>query len=126
MRLLVGFSAVACVLAFVGIFGVLSLSVNSRRRELAIRTAVGAQRRDIRGLVFGEALRVIAAGLGLGMGMAACLVYALRALLYGVEPTDLPTLIGAPMLLSVIAVLAAWRPAQNATKVDPMEALRHE
>jgi putative ABC transport system permease protein len=126
MRLLAAFSATACVLAFVGIFGVLSLSVNARRRELAIRTALGSPRGHILGLVFGEAFRLVAMGVALGLGIAACLVHPLRALLYGVAPIDLPTLIAAPMALLVIAVLAAWIPARSASAADPMEALRHE
>ncbi len=88
MRLLVAFSLVGSVLALVGIYGVLSLSVGSRRREIAIRMAVGARRRDVLGLVLVEGLKLIGVGLLLGGGVAIALARVLRAFLFGVVPTD--------------------------------------
>ena len=87
MQLLVGFSLVGSVLTLVGIYGVLSLSVASRRREIAIRAAVGAERRDIRNLVFAEGFRLIAGGVVAGMAAALVLSRVLRSFLFGVEPT---------------------------------------
>jgi putative ABC transport system permease protein len=126
MRLLVGFSIVASALTLVGVYGVLSLSVASRRRELAIRTAVGAERRDILKLVLGEGLRLIAGGVIAGLVAAIALSRVLRTFLFEVEPTDPATLIGVGALFVCVALLACWAPARRAAKVDPLEALRCE
>ena len=126
MRLLVGFSLVASVLASVGIYGVLSLSVNSRRREIAVRSAVGAQRRDIVVLVLREGFRLIAVGLVFGAGIALVLSRVLRSFLFGVQPSDPLVLLGGTLLLAVVALLACLLPARRAAKADPMEALRYE
>jgi putative ABC transport system permease protein len=126
MQLLTGFSIVGSVLTLVGIYGVLSLSVASRRRELAIRTAVGAQGRDIRKLIFGEGFRLIAAGIGAGLVAALALSRVLRTFLFGVEPTDPLTLIGVGAVFAMVAMLACWVPTRRAMAVDPLEALRYE
>jgi putative ABC transport system permease protein len=126
MQLLAGFSIVGSVLTLVGIYGVLSLSVASRRRELAIRSAVGAAQTDIRNLVFGEGFRLIAGGIIAGIAAALLLSRVLRTFLYGVEPTDPLTLIVVGLLFSIVALLACWGPTRRAAKVDPLEALRYE
>jgi len=126
MRLLIGFSIVASALTLVGIYGVLSLSVAARRRELAIRTAMGAGRRDLLRLVLGEGLRLIALGVAAGLAAAIVLSRVLRSFLFEVEPTDPVTLIVAPLLFVGVALLACWSPARRAAKVDPLEALRYE
>jgi len=126
MRLLEGFSFVACALALVGIYGVLSLSVSSRKREIAIRNALGAQRRDILALVLREGFRLIAVGLLLGAGLAIILARALRTFLFEVQPTDPLTLLGVVILFAAVALPACYLPGRRATKVDPMEALRYE
>src|SRR5262245_28095528 len=126
MRLLVGFSIVANVLTLVGIYGVLSLSVASRRREIAIRAAVGAGGRDILSLVLGEGFRLIAIGVLAGLAAAIAFSRILRTFLFGVEPTDPGTLIVVGLLFSCVALFSCWFPAQRATRVDPIEALRDE
>ena len=126
MQLLVGFSLVGSVLTLVGIYGVLSLSVASRRREIAIRTAVGAERRDIRKLVLAEGFRLIAGGVISGIGAALILSRVLRSFLFEVEPTDPATLIGVGLIFASVALLACWGPTHRAAKVDPLEALRYE
>jgi putative ABC transport system permease protein len=126
MRLLIGFSIVASALTLVGIYGVLSLSVAARRRELAIRTAMGAGRRDLLKLVMGEGLRLIAGGVATGMAAAIVLSRVLRSFLFEVEPTDPATLIVVGLLFVAVALLACWSPARRAAKVDPLEALRYE
>jgi putative ABC transport system permease protein len=125
-QLLVGFSVVGTILTLIGIYGVLSLSVASRRREIAIRTAVGAQRRDIRNMIFGEGFWLIGGGLVAGTGAALILARVLRVFLFEVEPTDPLTLIGAGILFSGVALVACWIPTRRATSVDPLEALRYE
>jgi len=126
MQLLVGFAIIASALTLVGIYGVLSLSVAARRREIAIRTAVGAERRDILKLVFGEGLRLISGGVILGLAAAVILSQFLKAFLFGVKPTDPAILIGVGLSFVCVALLACWVPARRATKVDPLEALRYE
>jgi putative ABC transport system permease protein len=126
MRLLVGFAIVASTLTLIGIYGVLSLSVAARRREIAIRTAVGAERRDILRLVFSEGARLIAGGVVTGLVASLFLSQFLRAFLFGVQPNDPFILTGVGMLFVCVSLLACWVPARRATKVDPLEALRDE
>ena len=126
MQLLVGFSLVGSVLTLVGIYGVLSLSVAARRKEIAIRTAVGARQSDIRNLIFAEGFRLIAGGVISGIAAAIILSRVLRSFLFEVEPTDPVTLFGVGLLFAVVALLACWAPTRRATKVDPLEALRYE
>ena len=126
MQLLIGFAVVACVLTLGGIYGMLSLSVASRRREIAIRIAVGAEKRDVLRLVLREGLAVIAVGLTVGLVAAAGLSRVLRAFLFEVEPTDPATLVTMGSLFAAVALLACWFPARRAAAVDPVTALREE
>ena len=126
MRLLVAFAFAGSVLALVGIYGVLSLSVGSRRREIAIRIAIGAQRRNVFGLVLTEGLKLIVVGLVIGTVASIALGLGLRAFLFGVAPADPVTLAGVAILFTAVALLACWMPARRAARVDPMEALRCE
>jgi putative ABC transport system permease protein len=126
MRLLIGFALVASALTLVGIYGVLSLSVAARRRELAIRTAMGARRTEILKLVLGEGLRLIALGVAAGLAAAIVLSRVLRSFLFDVAPTDPVTLVVVILLFVGVALLACWAPARRAAKVDPLEALRYE
>jgi putative ABC transport system permease protein len=96
------------------------------RREIAIRTAVGAGRRSIRNLVLVEGFRLIAGGVIIGMAAALVLSRVLRSFLFGVETTDPVALIGVVLLFAAVALLAFWIPATRATQVDPLEALRYE
>ncbi|HZU25548.1 MAG TPA: FtsX-like permease family protein [Bryobacteraceae bacterium] len=126
MRLLVGFAVVGSVLTLVGIYGVLSLSEATRRREIAIRTAVGAERRDIWNLIYSEGFRLIAGGVICGIAGALVLTRALRSFLFEVEPADPATLIAVGVLFAAVALLACWAPARRAVRVDPVEVLRYE
>jgi predicted permease len=126
MRLLIGFAGVATALALVGIYGVLSLSVGSRTKEIAVRVAVGAPYLEIFRLIMGEGFRLIVLGLALGTLVTFVLGQSLATFLFGVKPTDPLTLGGTALVFAVVALLACWLPARRATKVDPMEALRYE
>jgi putative ABC transport system permease protein len=126
MQLLIGFSLVASVLTLVGVYGVLSLSVASRRRELAIRSALGAEQKDIRKLIFGEGFQLIAGGVLAGVALAIVLSRVLRSFLFEVQPGDPATLIVAGALFIGVALLACWAPVRRAARVDPMVALRYE
>jgi putative ABC transport system permease protein len=125
-RLLIGFAALAVLLAAAGIYGVMSLNVNSRVQEFGIRTALGARPRDVLGLVLGNGMRLAVTGIGLGVGGALWLTRFLESLLFEVKPADLPTLIAAVLLLAAVALLACYLPARRAMNVDPMVALRYE
>jgi len=126
MNLLTGFSAVGSLLTLVGIYGVLSLSVASRRKELAIRSAMGAQQTDIRKLIFGEGFRLIASGVIAGVVLAIVLSRVLKSFLFEVQPSDPATLIAVAALCVGVGLLACWAPVRRAAKVDPLEALRYE
>ena len=126
MQLLVGFAVVGSMLTLVGIYGVLALSVASRRRELGIRLAVGAQQKDIRRLIFGEGFRLIASGVFAGIVLAIVLSRVLRSFLFEVQPNDPMTLMVVGALFAGVALLACWAPVRRAAEVDPLEALRYE
>jgi putative ABC transport system permease protein len=126
MRLLVGFALVASALALVGIYGVLSLSVGARTKEIAVRMAIGAQEHEILRLVLSEGLRLIALGVVLGAILAVSLGRVLETFLFEAKPADPITLGGAALLFTAVALLACLLPALRASRVDPMEALRCE
>jgi putative ABC transport system permease protein len=126
MRLLTAFSLAATSLALVGLYGVLSLSVGSRTKEIAVRKAVGAQRHEILRLILGEGSRLIALGLALGTAVAVLVGHLLGALLFDVQPGDPLVLAGAAVLFGVVALAACSLPAVRAARVDLMEALRQE
>jgi putative ABC transport system permease protein len=124
--LLGAFAALALVMALVGLIAVMAVSVAQRTHELGIRVALGAQRRDVIGLVMGQGVKLVGIGIALGLVGASALTRVLTTLLYEVKPTDPLTFLAAPVLLIVVAILACWAPARRATKVDPLTALRHE
>jgi putative ABC transport system permease protein len=126
MQLLIGFSLVGSALTLVGVYGVLSLSVASRRRELAIRSALGAKQMDIRKLIFGEGFRLVAGGVLAGVALAMVLSRVLRSFLFEVQPSDPGTLTVVGALFVGVALLACWVPVRRAERVDPLEALRYE
>lgn len=126
MHLLTGFSVVGSVLTLVGIYGVLTLSVASRRRELAIRSAVGAQQSHIRKLIFGEGFRLIAWGVVAGAVLSVVVSQVLRSFLFEVQPSDPVTLLVVGALFVSVGLLACWVPVRRAATVDPLEALRYE
>ena len=120
------FGAAALLLAIQGIVGVLSYSVAQRRREIGIRMALGAAPSDVFGVVLGRALRLTAAGLGLGIAAALGLTRLLGGLLYGVTPTDPGTFLLAGLLVMATALAACAIPARRAMRVDPLVAIRAE
>jgi len=124
--LLAVFATFALTLATVGIYGVISHSVSQRTRELGLRMALGAQQRDVLGLVMRQGLKLVLAGLALGLVGSFVVTQFLASLLFAVSPTDLPTFVTVSLVLAAIALLACYIPAQRAAKVDPMVSLRCE
>jgi len=120
------FSIFALVLACLGLYGVLSFAVVQRTREIGVRVALGAQKRDILSLVVGQGVKLALTGAAVGIAGAFAATRLISSLLFGVTPTDPLTFLGVSLLLLLVAVLASWLPARRATKVDPMEALRCE
>jgi predicted permease len=118
------FAAIALALALVGLYGVLSYAITIRRRELAIRIALGAGGRQILSMLVVETLRVAVPAIAIGLVAAAALGRVTAGLLYDVEAIDLPTFIAVPALFLFTACVAAYRPARRATAVDPTTALR--
>jgi putative ABC transport system permease protein len=125
-QLVSAFAALATLLAAVGVFSVLLFMVQQRSREFSVRLAIGAGARDLLRLVLGQALRLIAVGVVLGLGASAALARSLEALLFGVAPMDPITFLVAPAMLTVIALLACLAPAVRALRADPAAALRAE
>jgi predicted permease len=124
--LLAVFAGVALVMAGLGVFGVLSFLVAQRTRELGIRVALGAAPSAVRRMVVGRGLGLVAAGLAIGVVGAVALTRLMASLLYGVTATDPLTYGGVAAVLLAIGALASYLPAQRATRVDPIIALRAE
>lgn len=120
------FGFVALVLAAVGLYGAMAFSVTRRTAEIGIRTALGATRREVVTLILRDAARVIVPGLVVGVGLALAAVRVIRAQLFGLSPTDLPTIVAMVCVVAGVAFFAAYVPARRAARVDPTEALRAE
>ena len=126
MGLLGVFAVLALVLASVGLYGVMALSVVQRTRELGIRLALGASRASVMGLVLRQGARLAGIGLLIGVAMALLVGRLLASFLFGVEPNDFPTLGFVAAVLSAASLLACWLPTLRATRVDPIVALSSE
>jgi len=126
MLLLAIFSGLALTLAAIGVYGVVNYLVSQRTRELGIRVALGARRRQMMQLVVGGSLRPIVAGLIVGVAGAMFGARLLSTLLYSVKPSDPSVLAGIVALLGLTAAAACWLPARRAATVDPLVALREE
>jgi len=120
------FSIFALALACLGIYGVLSFAVVQRTREIGLRIALGAERKDVVVLVVGQGLKLASLGIALGLIAALGVTRLVAGLLYGVTPSDPVAFICVTLLLLLVAALASWLPARRAAKVDPMIALRQE
>jgi putative ABC transport system permease protein len=124
--LVMTFAGLALLLAMVGVFGILAYAVQQRSREFGVRIALGATRSDVLNLVVRSAARVIAAGLIVGLGLAAALGRSLATMLFGVQPLDVVTFASAALVLALTAAAATVAPAWRAARTDPIVALRSE
>ena len=120
------FATLALSLACIGLYGVMSYGVARRTHEIGVRMALGAQRRDVVGLVLRETMLLVFIGVGAGLSAAFATTRLIRSLLYGLTPNDPLTIGLAGLLLLAVAAMAGYLPARRAARVDPMEALRHE
>ena len=119
-------AAFSLTIACVGLFGVLSYSVQQRTREIGVRTALGARTGDIVSLVVRSGLTIVFAGLAGGLAAAALLVQSLSKILYGIRPLDPVTFAIVPVFLVLAAAVACVAPARRAARIDPLRALRGE
>jgi putative ABC transport system permease protein len=126
MRLILLLAATALGLATLGIYGVIAYFVTQRTPEIGLRLAIGAERREVVGMVIGHGLKISLAGIVIGLAAALMLSRVMTSLLYEVEPTDPQTLLAVAGLLVVTSCVASWVPAAKAARVDPLVALRFE
>jgi putative ABC transport system permease protein len=120
------FGLSALFLAALGVYGLLAFAVTERTREIGVRMALGAQRSTVLQMVLSHGLRMVAAGAIIGLVAAFGLARFIEALLFGVTPNDPPTFIGITVLLFAVTILATLIPGRQATKVDPLVALRQD
>jgi hypothetical protein len=126
VRVLSGFAVLACLLAATGIHALLSFALSTRTREIGVRVALGAGRRDILAMMLGQSLRHAAIGLAFGLVIALLTGQAMRGLLFGVEPADAGTLLAATGLALVMTLAGTLVPAFRALGVSPVVAMRVE
>jgi putative ABC transport system permease protein len=119
-------SLLAPGLAAIGIYGVVACVVTRRRREVGIRMALGASVRDVRRLILGQTLRPVAAGIAIGIAIAAGVGRVLQSVLFGVSPFDPVAYLIAPLVMIAVAALATWLPTRQALQADPVTTLRSE
>jgi predicted permease len=120
------FAIAATLIATCGLYGLMAYAVTQRRREIGVRMALGADRRDVLRLVLARALRIVVAGLTVGLAGAAGVTRVLQRFLFGVTPTDPIAFTIVTLLLLAVGLMAAWLPARRASQIDPWAALRAE
>jgi ABC-type antimicrobial peptide transport system permease subunit len=124
--LLTTFAALALMLAAIGIYGVMSYAVSQRTPEIGIRLALGAESRDILGMIVRDAARLVAIGLGIGVVLALALGRTLTSLLYETAGTDAATFASVVAVLAGVAFAASYLPARRASRIPPVDALRYQ
>ena len=125
-RLSAFFAGLALLLACIGLYGIMSYTVAGKTREIGIRVALGAQRRDVLNMVMREGLLLVVIGLAVGIPLSLASSRMLHTFLFGLKGTDPVSLVMVIALLGIVGVMAGFIPARRATKVDPTVALRYE
>jgi ABC-type antimicrobial peptide transport system permease subunit len=126
MLLLTIFGAAALLVAAIGIYGLMAYSVQQRSGEIGIRMAIGAESSQIRSMVVFEGMRLALLGVALGIVGSFGLTHLIASFLFGVKAWDATVFTAVPILLSAVALAAAWLPARRAATIDPIKALRYE
>jgi putative ABC transport system permease protein len=126
MKLLTGFAIIGLLLASIGVYGVLAYYVSQRTREIGVRAALGATRRQLSSLVVRQSMLPIAAGVSAGIGGSLASGRLLQEFLYEVRPGDPYVMAAIVTLLIIVGLLASWLPARRAASIDPVSALRNE
>ena len=121
-----GFGGLALLLACIGVYGVMAFSVIQRTKEIGIRIALGARRREVVSLFVWRSTRLTLIGIGIGLALSLAVSRLLQGMLFGLTPTDALTFVGVTAVLAGVAMLASWLPARRAARVDPMQSLRYE
>jgi len=117
-------AGIALLLGAVGVYAVIAYAVSRRTAEIGVRLALGARASDVRWMVLRQGGTVVLAGIGVGLVGAVLLTRTLRAMLFGVSPTDVPSYATLTAVMLLVALAALYLPARRASRVDPMEALR--
>lgn len=120
------FAAVAAVIAAIGVYGVLAYAASRRTMEFGVRLALGARPTDVRRLALGSGARLVAIGIACGVALAVSVARFLSSMLFGLTPLDAPTYVTVAVVFAAVGLLASYIPAQRATRVDPLVALRYE
>ncbi|MFC1530495.1 FtsX-like permease family protein, partial [Gemmatimonadota bacterium] len=117
---------VALILGSIGLYGIIAFEVSRRTREVGVRMALGAQRRDVLTMVLWNGIRLVLVGLLIGVPIAALAAQGMTALLFGIDPLDPITFVGIPLILLGVTIAATMTPARRAARVNPIDALHHE
>jgi putative ABC transport system permease protein len=126
MVLMTIFGGSSLLLAAIGIYAMMAYSVQQRTQEIGIRLALGADSSNVRNMIVFQGLRLALIGVALGIAAALALTRLVIGFLFGVKAWDPLVFTSVPVLLSAIALFAVWLPARRASRIDPIEALRHE
>jgi putative ABC transport system permease protein len=126
MTLLTIFAGLALMLALLGVYGVLAYFVAQHTPEIGVRIALGAQQRDILGLILRRGMSLVGAGVAIGVGVSLVLTRLMAGLLYGVGAADPKTFVSLALVVIAAALMACYLPARRASRVEPVVALREE